>query len=85
MLHAFLLTATAAVLAGSPGKTLEDLMEPGATVEKLAGDFQFTEGPAVDADGNVFFTDQPNDRILKYGVDGKLSTFLQPWRPLQRA
>ena len=28
--------------------------------------------------GNVFFTDQPNDRILKWSVDGKLSTFMQP-------
>ena len=28
--------------------------------------------------GNVFFTDQPNDRILKWSVEGKLSTFLQP-------
>ena len=37
---------------------------PGAEVVKLAGDFKFTEGPAVDAEGNVFFTDQPNDRIL---------------------
>ena len=50
----------------------------GAEVVKLAGDFKFTEGPAVDADGNVFFTDQPNDRILKWSVDGQLSTFLQP-------
>lgn len=50
----------------------------GAQVEKLAGDCQFTEGPAADAAGNVFFTDQPNDRILKWSVDGTLSTFLQP-------
>jgi gluconolactonase len=50
----------------------------GAKLEKLAGDFKFTEGPAADADGNVYFTDQPNDRILKWGTDGKLSTFLQP-------
>ncbi len=54
------------------------IIAPGAKVEKLAGDFKFTEGPAVDAQGNVFFTDQPNDRILKWSVDGKLSTFLQP-------
>jgi gluconolactonase len=53
-------------------------MAPGASVEKLAGGFQFTEGPAVDEQGNVFFTDQPNDRILKWSTDGKLSTFLQP-------
>ena len=53
-------------------------MAPGAQVEKLAGDFAFTEGPTCDAGGNLFFTDQPNDRILKWSVDGKLSTFLQP-------
>jgi gluconolactonase len=33
-------------------------------VEKLAGDFSFTEGPAVDAMGNVYFTDIPNHLIL---------------------
>jgi gluconolactonase len=51
---------------------------PGAKVETLAGECQFTEGPAADAEGNVYFTDQPNDRILKWSVDGKLTTFLQP-------
>lgn len=50
----------------------------GAKVEKLAGGFAFTEGPAPDADGNVYFTDQPNDRILRWGTDGKLTTFLEP-------
>ena len=54
------------------------MVAPGAKVEKLAGDFKFTEGPTCDAEGNVFFTDQPNDRILKWSVDGKLSTFMQP-------
>ncbi len=54
------------------------IIAPGATLEKLAGDFSFTEGPACDGDGNVFFTDQPNDRILKWSTDGKLSTFMQP-------
>src|SRR5215207_6881413 len=51
---------------------------PGATLGKLAGGFAFTEGPACDADGNVFFTDQPNDRILKWSTEGNLSTYLQP-------
>ena len=54
------------------------IIAPGATLQKLAGDFVFTEGPACDREGNVFFTDQPNDRILKWSVDGKLSTFMQP-------
>ena len=47
----------------------------GAKVEKLAGGFKFTEGPAADAQGNVFFTDIPNNRIHKWSLDGKLSTF----------
>jgi len=51
---------------------------PGAKLKKLAGDFKFTEGPTSDSEGNVFFTDQPNNRILKWSVEGALSTFLQP-------
>lgn len=51
---------------------------PGAQLEKLAEEFKFTEGPTADAEGNVYFTDQPNDRIMKWGTDGKLSTFKQP-------
>ena len=34
--------------------------------------------------GNVFFTDQPNDRILKWSANGKRSTFLEPGRAVQR-
>ena len=54
------------------------ILAPGAKVEKLAEDFKFTEGPAADAQGNVYFTDQPNDRIVKYDTEGKLTTFMQP-------
>lgn len=55
-----------------------EIIAKGAKLEKLSGGFEFTEGPASDAKGNVYFTDQPNDRILKWSVDGKLSTFMQP-------
>jgi gluconolactonase len=51
---------------------------PGARVEKLVGGFDFTEGPTCDAQGTVFFTDQPNDRILRWSAAEGLSTFLQP-------
>jgi len=54
------------------------IIAPGAKVEKLGGDYAFTEGPAADAEGNVYFTDQPNDRIVKWSVDGKLSDFMKP-------
>lgn len=54
------------------------LIKEGATLQKLAGDFAFTEGPTSDAEGNVYFTDQPNDRIMKWSVEGTLSTYMQP-------
>jgi gluconolactonase len=53
----------------------KSIIAVGAKVEKLAGGFAFTEGPAVDKKGNVYFTDQPNDRIMIWSVDGKLSEF----------
>lgn len=66
-----------AVLCLSSGAAAA-VIAPGAKLELLAADFKFTEGPTADAAGNVFFTDQPNDRILKWSVDGQLSTFRQP-------
>lgn len=54
------------------------IVAEGASLELLSGDFDFTEGPAADKKGNVYFTDQPNDRIMIWTVDGKLETFLQP-------
>ena len=53
----------------------KSFVKPGAKAEKLAGDFAFTEGPAVDAKGNIYFSDIPNDRIHLWTTDGKLSTF----------
>ena len=49
-----------------------------AKLVKLASGFKFTEGPAPDSQGNVYFTDQPNDRIHIWSTDGKLSTFMEP-------
>jgi len=39
--------------------------------------FAFTEGPAADAAGNVYFTDVRNNRIHKVDTKGQLSTFLE--------
>jgi gluconolactonase len=73
------LLALSLSLSPAPAAAAETgVLAPGAKLEKLAGDFAFTEGPTCDAGGNLFFTDQPNDRILKWSTDGTLSTFLQP-------
>jgi len=53
-----------------------DVIAKGASPRLISKQFTFTEGPAVDKYGNVYFTDQPNDKIWKYGTDGKLSVFL---------
>jgi gluconolactonase len=42
----------------------------------ISRQFSFTEGASVDKKGNVFFTDQPNNKIWEYSTDGKLSVFL---------
>jgi len=54
------------------------VVAPGARLEKLAGGFAFTEGATCDQNGNIFFVDQPSNRIMEWSVEGKLSTFLQP-------
>jgi gluconolactonase len=52
------------------------LVAPGAELNKVQSGFTFTEGPAADADGNVYFTDIPNERILKWTwSDGKISVY----------
>lgn len=68
-----LLVGTSSLAADS------SIIAPGAKLEKLGGGYQFTEGPAADRAGNVFFTDQPNDRIVKWrAVDGKFFDWLKP-------
>lgn len=54
------------------------IMPKGAAPKLVSNQFSFTEGPAVDKAGNIFFTDQPNNKIWKYDVEGKLSVFLDP-------
>jgi gluconolactonase len=50
---------------------------PNGAITRLHTGFKFTEGPAADAEGNVYFSDIPNNRIHKVDTSGKLSTFLE--------
>ena len=68
-----------------PGEIIpSDIYDPLGLVSRhgqlviLAEGFSFTEGPAVDRHGNVFFTDQPNDRIYRWDAGTrKVTLFLE--------
>ena len=69
----------------SKPKTLSTIFDPYGLVsasqhgvlDTIEKGFSFTEGPAVDKHGNIFFTDQPNDKIYKWSANtGKITTFL---------
>ena len=76
---AILLTASWPIFSQStmaPQVTASTIIAPNATLQRVSDQFKFTEGPAVDKAGAVYFTDQPNDKIWKYDADGKLSLFM---------
>jgi len=74
ILLALLMSAILVLTLCAQGPTL---IAEGASVEKLSGGFNFTEGPAADDQGNVYFTDIPNSKIHRWSVDGELSTFVE--------
>lgn len=64
-----------AIVAGSALAQGSDLVAPGAEVELLTDGFIFTEGPAADAAGNVYFSDIPANTNYVWTNDGELQTF----------
>ena len=73
------LTVLISILTFSCTAQEDPIVAEGAQVTLVAADYEFTEGPAVDTNGNVFFTDQPNDRIIKWSADDNtVSVYLEP-------
>jgi len=66
------------LIALGAARAEDSLLDDSAGVERIVTDGKFTEGPVVDREGNLFFSDGGNDRIMRYGADGKLSVFRQP-------
>jgi len=52
------------------------LYDTTAKPQLISKQFTFTEGASVDKKGNVFFTDQPNNKIWEYDTNGQLSLFM---------
>ncbi len=55
--------------------TAASVVETNASLTQLASGLHFTEGPAADTVGNVFFSDIPADTIYKWSVSNQLSVF----------
>ncbi len=53
------------------------LFDANETPQKVSNQFSFTEGASVDNKGDVFFTDQPNNQIWEYDINGKLTLWMQ--------
>ena len=57
----------------------KNIIADGAALVLVADGYAFTEGPASDKKGNVYFTDQPNNSILKWDAQSNtISTFMKP-------
>ncbi len=69
----------AAALLLSPVAALAQIIGIGpiGQVSQAQTGFQFTEGPAVDTQGNIYFTDVQRSRIHKIDRQGQLTTFLE--------
>jgi gluconolactonase len=55
--------------APAPQPGIPGLLAPGAAVERLVTGFVFLEGPAADAQGNLYFTDVRGEKILRLSKD----------------
>ena len=64
------------VKAGAGSQPLRDILVPGEGWTLVADGYKFTEGPAVNAKGEVFFNDIPNSKAYKIGLDGKVTPWL---------
>ena len=64
------------IKAGRGSAPLQSILIPGEEWTLVADGYKFTEGPAANAKGEVFFNDIPNDKAYKIGLDGKVSLFV---------
>jgi sugar lactone lactonase YvrE len=64
------------VQAGKGSPQLQEILVPGEEWKPVAEGYKFTEGPAVNAKGEVFYNDVPESRTFKVALDGRASLFL---------
>ncbi len=74
-----LLLLSAALVATSCKAQQKSIIAEGGQLTLVADGFSFTEGPAMAPNGDVYFTDQPNDRIVKWeAATNTVADWMQP-------
>jgi gluconolactonase len=76
VLPAFVLLALPAAVFAQDDTPIEGI-GPTGKITKLFTDFEHSEGPAADGQGNVYFSDVPASKIYKVDAKGKLTTFAE--------
>jgi len=71
------IAATMCLAAVSLAAGQKSPVAKGAKIETIPGTYEFTEGPCADREGNVYFTDQPSNRIFKIDLKGKVTVFME--------
>jgi gluconolactonase len=77
------LTSTSTILTAQTENmekknTVQDILDDSAKLEKLAGDFQFIEGPVWHPDGFLLFSDIPANIIYKFASNQQVEVFRRP-------
>ena len=67
----------APVKAGEGSQQLREILLPGEEWKLVAEGYKFTEGPAGNAKGEVFFNDVPESKTYRVGLDGKVSVVVE--------
>ena len=70
--------STSHAYSQSESERASNILDREFGVVQVASDCQFTEGPAIGPDGTLYFSDGPNDRIMRIHSDGELSEWLRP-------
>lgn len=77
-MHRVLVLALLISVGGASAAPSEEVLDDAFGVRQVASGCKFTEGPAVGNDGALYFSDGPNDRVMRLSPQGELTVFLQP-------
>lgn len=67
----------APIQCGKGSQQLQELLLPGEGWQLVGDGYKFTEGPAANAEGEIYFNDIPNSKTYKIDRAGKVRVFLE--------